>query len=308
MNRFGQIVNFVLKLLNITMSLVIFGGILVVAPIEFFVVLFLCLLNLLVHILDDLVHVLALADLAEDVALELEHGLLDDAVVEVDHVARYLSLELRVPVHDWLQVLFAQAIGINMMQSLVEELRAVAEEVFVTANDGLLTQLHVEVALLLVREADAVLARLLFLFGRALRDDVDLFVDLVIFLENVLLSGVESRLQGLEHLDHELRVLRVLPTIYVGVKVWPLNPLHVLLLHPEVYLEEVDEVGEEEAAINVRLNMIGQFSHETNIDLRFDGIVLVICPIILKVAFKSFGHLFGEWATSVEVSKEAEPF
>ena len=52
-----------------------------------------------------------------------------------------------------------------------------------------------EVALLLVREADAVLARLLFLFGRALRDDVDLFVDLVIFLENVLLGGVEARLK-----------------------------------------------------------------------------------------------------------------
>ena len=165
-----------------------------------------------------------------------------------------------------------------------------------------------EVALLLVREADAVLARLLFLFGRALRDDVDLFVDLVIFLKNVLLSGVKSRLQGLEHLDHELRVLCVLPTIYVGVKVRPLNSLHVLLLHPEVYLEEVYEVGEKESPINVRLNMIGQLSHETNIDLRFDGIVLVICPIILKVAFKALGHLFREWAASVEMSKEAEPF
>ena len=165
-----------------------------------------------------------------------------------------------------------------------------------------------EVALLLVRETDAVLARLLFLFGRALRDDVDLFVDLVIFLENVLLGGVESRFQGLEHLDHELRVLCILPTINVGVKVRPLNSLHVLFLHPEVYLEEVDEIGKEEAPIDVRLNMIGQLSHETNIDLRFDGIVLVICPVILKVAFKALGHLFGERAATIEVSKEAEPF
>ena len=45
-----------------------------------------------------------------------------------------------------------------MMESLVEELALVAEEVFVTANDGLLSKFHVEVSLLLVREANAVLA------------------------------------------------------------------------------------------------------------------------------------------------------
>lgn len=308
MHRLCQIVDLVLELLHVSVCLVILGGILVVALVEFFVELVLGKFDLFIDLLDDLVHVLALAHLTEDVALELQHGLLDNTVVEVYHVGGDLGAEFRVFVHDGLEVLLAKAVSINVMQSLVEELRLVAEEVFVTANDGLLAQLHVEVALLLVREANAVLARLLFLFGRALRDDVDLFVDLVIFLENVLLSGVESRLQGLEHLDHELRVLRVLPTIYVGVKVRPLNSLHVLLLHPEVYLEEVNEVCEKEASINVRLNMIGQLSHETNINLRFDGIVLVICPIILKVAFKTFGHLFREWAASVEMSKEAEPF
>ena len=105
-----------------------------------------------------------------------------------------------------------------------------------------------------------------------------------------------------------MRVLCVFPTIYVGVEVGPLNSLNVLLLHPEVYLEEVDEVGEEEASIDVSLNMVGQLSHETNIDLRFDGIVLVIGPIILKIAFKALGHFFGKRAASVEVSKETEPF
>ena len=100
----------------------------------------------------------------------------------------------------------------------------------------------------------------------------------------------------------------VFPTIYVGVEVGPLNSLNVLLLHPEVYLEEVDEVGEEEASIDVSLNMVGQLSHETNIDLRFDGIVLVIGPIILKIAFKALGHLFRERAATVEVCKESEPF
>ena len=112
----------------------------------------------------------------------------------------------------------------------------------------------------------------------------------------------------MEHLYHELRVLCILPTINVGVEIWPLNTLHVLFLHPEVYLKEVDEVGKEEAPIDVRLNMIGQLSHETYIDLRFDGIVLVVCPVILKIAFKALGHLFGEWAATVEVSKETEPF
>ena len=108
-----------------------------------------------------------------------------------------------------------------------------------------------------------------------------------------LTKGVRDCCINKNLIDHELRVLRVLPTIYVGVKVRPLNSLHVLLLHPEVYLEEVDEVCEEEAPVNVRLNMIGQFSHETNVNLRFDGIVLVICPVILKVAFKALSHLFG---------------
>ena len=177
------------------MCLVILGGILVVALVELLMELVLGKFDLLVNLLDDLIHVLALPHLAEDVALELKHGLLDNTVVEVDHVRGDLGTELRVFIHNWLQVLLAKAVSINMMQSLVEELRLVAEEVFVTANDGLLAQLHVEVALLLVTEADAVLARLLFLFGRALRDDVDLFIDLIIFLENVLLGGVEARLK-----------------------------------------------------------------------------------------------------------------
>ena len=75
------------------------------------------------------------------------------------------------------------------MQGLVEELRLVAEEVFVTANDRLLAKLHVEVPLLLVTEADAVLARFLLLLARPfLVNNVDLFVDFVVLLEDVLLG------------------------------------------------------------------------------------------------------------------------
>ena len=45
-----------------------------------------------------------------------------------------------------------------MRQRLVEELGLVAKQVLVTANDGLLTELDVEVSLLLITEADAVFA------------------------------------------------------------------------------------------------------------------------------------------------------
>lgn len=45
-----------------------------------------------------------------------------------------------------------------MMQGLVEEFGLVAEQVFITANDGLFAQLDMEVPLLLVTEADTVLA------------------------------------------------------------------------------------------------------------------------------------------------------
>ena len=85
-----------------------------------------------------------------------------------------------------------------MMESLVEELALVAEEVLVTADDGLLSEFHVEVPLLLVREANAVLARLVLLLG-LLRDDIDLLVHFIIFLKDVLLGRIEARFQGLKH-------------------------------------------------------------------------------------------------------------
>lgn len=94
-----------------------------------------------------------------------------------------------------------------------------------------------EVALLLVAEADAVLARLFLLLLRALRDHIDLLINLILLLEDILLRRVESWLKSLQYLDHKLRVLGVVPVVDIGVKVWSLNPLHVFLLHPEMYLE-----------------------------------------------------------------------
>ena len=140
------------------MCFVILGRVLIVALVELFMELLLGCLDFLINILDDLVHVLSLANLTEDVSLEFQHRFLDNTIVEIDHVGGDLSAELRILVHDWLQVLFAKSVSINMVQRFVEELRLVAEEVFVTANDGLLAKLDVEVALLLIAEADAVLA------------------------------------------------------------------------------------------------------------------------------------------------------
>ena len=84
------------------MRLVILGGVLVVALIEFLMELVLSKFDLLIDFLNDLIHVLALAHLTEDVALELQHGLLDNTVVEVDHVGGDLGAEFRVFVHDGL--------------------------------------------------------------------------------------------------------------------------------------------------------------------------------------------------------------
>ena len=114
-----------------------------------------------------------------------------------------------------------------------------------------------EVALLLVAEANAVFARLFLLLCGALWDHVNLLVDLILLLKDVLLGRVEPRLQVLQHQNHELGVLRILPAIDVGVEVGPVCPLPALFLHPEVYFEQVYEVCEEEAPIDVRLNMVG---------------------------------------------------
>ena len=70
----------------------------------------------------------------------------------------------------------------------------------------------------------------------------------------------------LQHLNHELRVLGVIPVIDIGVQVRPLDALHILLLHSEVYLEEIDEVCEEESPVDVCLDMIGQLNHESHVD------------------------------------------
>ena len=68
------------------MRLVILARVLLVALVVLLMELKVSLFDLEIDILQDLVHVLPLADLSENVAFELQHGLLDNAIVEIDHV------------------------------------------------------------------------------------------------------------------------------------------------------------------------------------------------------------------------------
>ena len=53
--------------------------------------------------------------------------------------------------------------------------------------------------------------------------------------------------------------------------------------------------------------MIRKLCHESLINLALDGVVLVVGPVVFKVALESLGHLLGQWARPVEMSEETEP-
>lgn len=165
-------------------------------------------------------------------------------------------MELGILVHYGLQLLLAKTVSINVVQGFVKEFTPLSEHIFVSSDNRLFTKFHMEVALLLVTEPDAVLARLLLLFGRAVGDHVDLLINFVSFLENVLLCGVEPGFERLEHRNHKSGVLRVIPAVRITIHI--LRPILALnlFLHPEVDLEHVNEVGKEEATIDVCLDVI----------------------------------------------------
>ena len=86
-DRLGKVVDFVLEFFHVALSLVVLARFLLVALVEILVELFVSLNDLLFDILHDIIHVLSFADLTENVFLELQHGLLDDTVVEVHRVS-----------------------------------------------------------------------------------------------------------------------------------------------------------------------------------------------------------------------------
>ena len=79
-------VDFALQLLHVAMRDVLVAWVLLIT---FAILLFkpgLGISDFLVYVLDYSVDVLSLANLNEDAPLEVKHGLLNNSVIEVDHV------------------------------------------------------------------------------------------------------------------------------------------------------------------------------------------------------------------------------
>ena len=79
-------VNFALKFLHVAVSDVLVAWVLLIT---FAILLFkpgLGICDFLVYVLDYSVDVLPLANLNEDAPLEVKHGLLNNSVIEIDHV------------------------------------------------------------------------------------------------------------------------------------------------------------------------------------------------------------------------------
>ena len=105
MHRFREMVDFALKFLNVAMCDILIARILLVALVELRVEADLGFLDFLINLLYDSVDILSLAHLNKNASFEIKHGLLDDSVVEVDHIRRYLTLEVWVCIHDWLKLI-----------------------------------------------------------------------------------------------------------------------------------------------------------------------------------------------------------
>lgn len=74
-----------------------------------------------------------------------------------------------------------------------------------------------------------------------------------------------------------------------------------------MYLEHVKEVSKQELFVNVSSDVVWQFIHKSPVLLGLNGIVLVILPVVFKVDFELFGHLFGKGSIAVEMSQKSKP-
>ena len=79
-------VDFAFQLLHVAMRDVLVAWVLLITFAILLLKPGLCIGDLLVYVLDYSVDVLPLANLNEDTPLEVKHGLLNNSVVEVDHV------------------------------------------------------------------------------------------------------------------------------------------------------------------------------------------------------------------------------
>ena len=101
-------------------------------------------------------------------------------------------MEIRILVHDWFEFVLAETIGVNVMESSVEEFGLVAEKILVTTDDGFVAKFDVEVLLMGVAEPNAVLSILLLGFLKVFSDDIDLLIHFFIFFEYVLLHSIKA--------------------------------------------------------------------------------------------------------------------
>jgi len=145
------------------MSSIILPSFNIVGLVELLIKTHFCVLNFLVKLLDDFIHVLSLAHLTQNGPFEFEHGFANDPVVKVDHVARYLRLKFGILIHDWLQFFLAKPVGVNMVQCFVKEFGLVTEQVLIATNYRLVAKLHVEIASISICKTDTVLPVLVLL-------------------------------------------------------------------------------------------------------------------------------------------------
>ena len=177
-----------------------------------------------------------------------------------------------------------------MHQSLVRVLFLLAKQVLVSADDGLGTQFHMEVFLLVgVLEANSIVSSRVDWLSRVTTDDVDLLVNFLTLLKDVFALLVESRLKARQDLNHEVGVLSVCPLIVLGEALLILEALW--LGEDKVDLELFKEVLEEEVLEDVALDVVRQLAHQCRILLRRNRIVLVVLPVVAEVFFNFCGHL-----------------
>ena len=108
-------VDLALQLLHIAVGDILVARVLLIALAVLLLKAGLSISIFLIDVLDNPVDVLPLADLDKNASFEVEHGLLDDPVVKVDHVARDLALEVGILVHDRFELIFAKTVGINVV-------------------------------------------------------------------------------------------------------------------------------------------------------------------------------------------------
>ena len=156
-----------------------------------------CGLNFYFELLHNFWLVLPFMNLAVDFFLEFEHWLANSLVIVVKSVLVHLLLNIRFLVKDRLDILLAQAIGIDMHDSFVGEFGALFKQILVAHDDALGSEPHMEVFGLLSRESNCIAASRHHRFAWVSADHVDLLIYLVTLLVDVFARFVETGLEGL---------------------------------------------------------------------------------------------------------------